>query len=109
MLENNVGRFKGTPRGARVCPLCDLGEEDESHFLWQCGAFDTERVTLWEVVTGYVGETILWDMPYEERTFMVLGAPNESLSNEEHMRMLCELAPVIGGMYQKRLTLYRQT
>ena len=109
VLECNVGRYKGIPRGERICPLCKLTEEDETHFLWCCEAFDSDRKGILQVVVKYINVIDLLDMPFEERTHMVLGVPSNKLSSKQHVQMLWELSFAIGKMYKKRLEHYKDT
>ena len=82
VLECNVGRYKGIPRGERICPLCKLNKEDETHFFCCCETFDSGRQGILQVVVNFVNVIDLLDMPFKERTHIVLGVPCNKLSSE---------------------------
>ena len=48
---------------------------------------------------NYINVIDLFDMPFEERTHMVLGVSSNKMSSEQHVQMLRELSFTIGKMY----------
>ena len=42
-----LGRYQGTPRGARTCALCHASPDDEFHFLFTCPALKPAQDRLW--------------------------------------------------------------
>ena len=46
-INVELGRYTGTPREERLCPLCDHGEvEDEIHILFRCPSYKEPREVL---------------------------------------------------------------
>ena len=41
-LQVETGRYRGIPRDERVCPICNV-LEDEEHVIFNCRAYDTIR------------------------------------------------------------------
>ena len=41
-LQVETGRYRGIPREERVCPICNV-LEDEEHVIFNCRAYDTIR------------------------------------------------------------------
>ena len=48
-LKIETGRYKGIPREERVCPICDV-VEDEEHVIFNCRAYNTIRTQFTELL-----------------------------------------------------------
>ena len=48
-LKIETGRYKGIPREERVCPICDI-VEDEEHVIFNCRAYNTIRTQFAELL-----------------------------------------------------------
>ena len=108
ILEMNLGRYKGFPREERLCPLCKLEQEDESHFLWVCPIFAEDRKNVLSVISKYFNLIKFCDMDYTKRTFLLLGGCDlcNYMQEDTKFKFLCDLATPLGVMLNKRYKLH---
>ena len=79
-LTIEIGRYKNIPRNERICKYClDNGKfiDDEIHFLINCSKYDTDRNTLFNLISNTVNHfNILTDT---EKFIWILNCEDPSI------------------------------
>ena len=74
-----VGRHQGISLNERICPLCNLGIENEAHFLFSCPTYHHQRDTFLLPILGKYPNLANWSI--SQKMELIFSNMNQNLCN----------------------------